>query len=174
MQFYMIHDCLGGDVGIYGIGIPGLADPCVFDGVNDEDATAAFGGFVQLEIVPQQFVGGLGTGADNRSDAVRDDQLDNRPCGGGEHLVMSRFVGSFVRWYSLEVVISIVSVVWGAKYDKHVALPKTEQVVVLGFSGDRGESSPSRVDGSRHVFGSHGGREVPSETEEDCRWVSED
>ena len=49
----MIHERLGGDVGVYGLGIPDLVDPYVFDGVYDEGGTATFGGFVQLEIVPQ-------------------------------------------------------------------------------------------------------------------------
>ena len=49
----IIHERLGGDVGVYGLGIPDLVDPYVFEGVYDEGGTATFGGFVQLEIVPQ-------------------------------------------------------------------------------------------------------------------------
>ena len=47
-----------------------IADPCVLNGVNDEGATAAFGRFVQLEIVLERFVYGIIAGADNRSGVI--------------------------------------------------------------------------------------------------------
>ena len=69
-QLEMIHDCLGGDVGVDGLSMPDLADPFLLGGIDDEGATAVFGSLVQLEIVPQQFVGDLGSGADNESGAI--------------------------------------------------------------------------------------------------------
>ena len=47
-QLGIIHELLGGDVGVDGIGIPEHAYPCVLDGVDDEGVTAAFGSFVQI------------------------------------------------------------------------------------------------------------------------------
>ena len=69
-QLEIIHDCLGGDVGVDGIVIPELTDPCVLDGVNDEGAKVAFGGLMQLEIMQQIFVDSLGAGAENGSGVV--------------------------------------------------------------------------------------------------------
>ena len=46
----MIHGRLGGDVGIYGLGVPEIKDPCVLDGVNDEGVTSTFGSFVYIEM----------------------------------------------------------------------------------------------------------------------------
>ena len=69
-QFEMIHGRLGGDVGIYGLGVPEITDPCVLDGVNDEGVTATFSSFVQIEIVPKQFLDGIREGVDNRSGTV--------------------------------------------------------------------------------------------------------
>ena len=90
----MIHERFGGDVGIYGISIPDLTDPCVIYGVNNEGATATFVGFVQLEIVSQQFLDGLGAGADNESGVIRDDQVDKGPCRRVKHIVVFSFVDS--------------------------------------------------------------------------------
>ena len=90
----MIHERLGGDVGVDGIGVLDITDPCVFDSVYYEGATAALGGFLELEIVTQIFVGGLGIGADNVSGFVRDGRVDDGKCGRGKHLVVLRFVGS--------------------------------------------------------------------------------
>ena len=71
-------------------------DQCVFDGADDEGATAAFGGLVQLEIVPNLFVDGLGSGVDNGSGVIWDDWVDDRPCRRGEHLVMLLFKHIFI------------------------------------------------------------------------------
>ena len=49
----IIYERLGGDVGADGLGVPEPADPCVFGSVSNEGLTAAFGGFAQIEIVPQ-------------------------------------------------------------------------------------------------------------------------
>ena len=49
-QLEIIHGRLGGDVGIYGIGVPEIVDPFVFDGVNDEGVTSTFGSFVYIEM----------------------------------------------------------------------------------------------------------------------------
>ena len=63
----VVHEYLGGDVGVYGLGMTELVDPCVLDGIDDEDAETMFGGFMELEIVPHQLVEVLGSGADNGS-----------------------------------------------------------------------------------------------------------
>ena len=55
-----IHERLDGDVGVDGLGVLELADPCVFDGGNDDGATAPLCGFIRLEIVPKRFDDGLG------------------------------------------------------------------------------------------------------------------
>ena len=90
----MINKRLGVDVGVDIIIVPELADPCVFNGVNNEGKKYTFGDFVQLEIVPQQFVEVPGAGADNGSGFIRYDQLDGGPCGRRELLAVLRFVGS--------------------------------------------------------------------------------
>ena len=90
----IIYERLGGDVSVDGLGVPELADPCVFVGVDDEGAETAFGGFVLFEIIPQQFVGGIGAGVDNRIGVIGEDQLDHTPCGRVKHLDVSRFIGS--------------------------------------------------------------------------------
>ena len=87
----MIHEQLGGNVGI-----EYLAGPCVFDGVDDEGVTAMSSGLVKFEIVPQQFVDGLGAGEENGSGVVADDWVDEGMCGRGKHLVVLRFGGRFV------------------------------------------------------------------------------
>ena len=97
-QLDMIHECLGGDVGVDGLSLPAPVDPCVFDGVDNEGAIAVFGGFVKIKIVPKQFVDGLGAGADNVSGIIGDDQVDDGPFGRCEHLVVLRFVGSVRRY----------------------------------------------------------------------------
>ena len=89
----MIHERLGGEIGVDGLGGPELVDTCVFDGINDESTAAAFGGFVQLEIVPQRFVDGLEARVDNGSGVVGDDRVKKGPCGRGKNLVVSRFLG---------------------------------------------------------------------------------
>ena len=68
----MIREHISGYVNIYGISVLELADPYVFDGVDDEGATAVFGGFVQLEIFPKIFVDGLGVGPENGGGVIRD------------------------------------------------------------------------------------------------------
>ena len=49
-QLDMIHRHLGGDIRVDGLGVPEIADPCDFDGVNDEGAIATFSRFVNIEI----------------------------------------------------------------------------------------------------------------------------
>ena len=49
----MIDGRLGGDFGVDDFGVPELAYPYVFDGVNDEGETATSSSFVQIEIVPK-------------------------------------------------------------------------------------------------------------------------
>ena len=61
-QLEMTHYRLGGDVGVDGLIVSKLADPCVVDVVDDEGATVAFDGFIQLEILPQRFLDGLRAG----------------------------------------------------------------------------------------------------------------
>ena len=58
-QLEMIHGRLGGGIGVDDIGVPDLADPCIFDGVNDEFVTATFSSLVHIENVPRQFVDGI-------------------------------------------------------------------------------------------------------------------
>ena len=93
-QFEMIRERLGGDVGVCGIGVPELADQCAFDDVNYEGATAVFGGFVQLEIMPNKFVHDIGIGVENRSDIGGGDWENGEPCGRDKHLVLLPFVVS--------------------------------------------------------------------------------
>ena len=84
----MIHGRLGGDVRIYGLGVPEIVDQFVFDSVNDEGMTGTFSSFVQIEIVPKIFVEGIGEGADNVSGIVGYDRVDNVPFGRGRHFVL--------------------------------------------------------------------------------------
>ena len=93
-QLEIIHERIGGNVDVYGLVVPELVDPCVLEGDDDEGVTAVFCGLVQLEIVPQWFVDGLGGGADNRSGVVWDRQVGGGPCGGIEHLIVSQFLRS--------------------------------------------------------------------------------
>ena len=79
----MIHGRLGGDVGIYCLGVPEITDPCVLDGVNDKGVTATFSSFVQIEIVPKQFLDGIREGVDNRSGTVGYDWVYDKPSGTG-------------------------------------------------------------------------------------------
>ena len=66
----VVHERLGGDVRIYGLGMTELVDPCVLNGVDDEGAATAFGGFMAFEIVSQQLVDNLRAVADDRSGIV--------------------------------------------------------------------------------------------------------
>ena len=93
-QLEMIHGSPGGDVCIYGLGVPEIKDPCVLDGVNDEGVTATFSSFVHIEIVPQQFLDVIREGADNGSGVIGYDRVDDGACGRGEQFVVSLFVGS--------------------------------------------------------------------------------
>ena len=68
----MVYDCLGVDAGVYDIGMTDLAYPCVLDGVNDEIAALAFGGFMELEIVPPRLLDGPGYIAEKISGVVKD------------------------------------------------------------------------------------------------------
>ena len=52
-QLDMIHRRLGGDIIVDCLGVPEIADPCDFDGFNDEGATATFNRFVNIEIFPK-------------------------------------------------------------------------------------------------------------------------
>ena len=96
-QLEMIHERLGGDVGVDGLSMPDLADPCLLGGIDDEGATAVFGSLVELEIVPHQFVGDLGSGADNESGAIWYHPIDGWMCGRVKRLGVSRFVSSVGR-----------------------------------------------------------------------------
>ena len=87
-QLENIYGCLGDDVGIAGLGVPEITDPCVFDGVNDEGVTATFSSFVKIEIVPKQFWDGIREGAVNGSGVVGYDWVDEVPFGRGEHFVL--------------------------------------------------------------------------------------
>ena len=82
----MIHERLGGDVIVDGIGVPKLANLCILNGVDDEGTKSALGRFVQLEIMPQQFVDSLRALSDNSSGVIRDGQVGRRPCGGANTL----------------------------------------------------------------------------------------
>ena len=92
----MIHERIGSEVCIDGIGVLELADPCVLNIFDYEGVTAKFGGLVQIEIVPQIFVDGLGEGADNGSGVVWYCRVDVGPCGRVKHLVLLRFVRSAI------------------------------------------------------------------------------
>ena len=94
-QLEMIHERLGSDVGIDFLVMTNLTDPYVFYGVNNEGATAVFGSFMQLEVVPKKFVDSIIAGEDNGSSVIRDYWLDEGMCGRGEHIVVLCFVGSF-------------------------------------------------------------------------------
>ena len=87
-QLEMIHGRLGGDVGIYGLGVLKITDPCVFDGVNDEGVTATFSSFLLIEIVPKQFWDGIREGAVNGSGVVGYDWVDEVPFGRGKNFVL--------------------------------------------------------------------------------------
>ena len=90
----MIHGLLGGDVGVDGLGVPELDNPCVLNRFDDEGTTAQFGGLVQLEIVSQQFVDGIGAGAEKRSGVDWDSWVYGWMCERRERLFVSRFVSS--------------------------------------------------------------------------------
>ena len=83
----MIYERLGGDVGIYGLDMPELMDPCVLNGVNDEGTKAVFGDLVHLEILPQQCLDGLGAEADNGSGAIWDRRVYIGLCRSCDDLV---------------------------------------------------------------------------------------
>ena len=53
-QLEMIHGRLGGDIGMDGIGMTEISDPCFFDVFNDEGVTATFSSFVHIDIVPKR------------------------------------------------------------------------------------------------------------------------
>ena len=95
-QLEAAHNRLGGNVDIYGLVVTYLADPCALDGVDDEGVSAVLGGFVQIEIVPQQLVDGLGAGKENRSGVVWDIWVDGGTCGREKHRIVSRIVRSVV------------------------------------------------------------------------------
>ena len=88
----VVQEYLGGDVGVYGIGMTELVDPCVLDGIDDEDAETMFGGFMELEIVPHQLVEGLGSVADDGSGVVWNSWVDGGPCGKYKRRVVLRNV----------------------------------------------------------------------------------
>ena len=94
-QLEMIHEPLGGNVGIDCLVMTNLADPYVFYGVNNEGATTVFGSFMQIEVVPKKFVDSIIAGEDNGSSVIRDYWLDEGMCGRGKHIVVLCFVGSF-------------------------------------------------------------------------------
>ena len=79
-QSEVVHECIGGNVGVYGIGATDLADPCVLNGIYDEGATTAFGGFVELEIISQQLMDGLGARSDEISGVIWDSCVDRVMC----------------------------------------------------------------------------------------------
>ena len=71
-QLEMIRERLGGDVGVDDIGVLEIKDSCVFNSIDDEGKTSAFGGFLQLENMPQKLVDGIGEGANSGSGIVGD------------------------------------------------------------------------------------------------------
>ena len=93
-QLEMTHELLGGGVGVDGIGVLDIADPCVCGGVDNEVTTAVSVGFIQLEILPQNFVNGLGAVLYNGSGLIGDYQANSSSCWRVKHLVVLRFVGS--------------------------------------------------------------------------------
>ena len=56
-------------------------DKCVLNRIDYEGTSTEFGGFVQLVTVSQQFVEGLGEGAEGRSSVFWDSRVNVRPCG---------------------------------------------------------------------------------------------
>ena len=94
-QLEMIHERLGGDVGLYGIEVPDLVDTCVLSGTDNEGATAAFKGLVNIEIVPQLFVKGIESGADNGSSVAWDRRVYGGTCGRCERFIVLQFLRSF-------------------------------------------------------------------------------
>ena len=70
MQLEGVHERIGCDSGVYGLGVVEFADPCLLHSINDEVAATAFGSFVQLVIIPHLFVDGLGAVADDLSSVV--------------------------------------------------------------------------------------------------------
>ena len=52
-------------------------------------------------------------------------------------------------------MIAVHGVVWDAKKDRSEVFNQTENVIVLGFDGDRDEIIPICRDGVRHIFVSH-------------------
>ena len=154
-QLENIYGCLGDDVGIAGLGVPEITDPCVFDGVNDEGVTATFSSLVHIENVPKQFVDGIREGEDNRSGIIRYDWVDDRPCGRGKHFMVLQFVGNIKGYYPPHVVIPVQGVLWDAKYYWCEAFTQTEKVILLGFVKDRDKIRPSQSDAGRHILMSH-------------------
>ena len=53
MQLEVVHKGLGGDIGVYGLSMTEIIDPCVLDGVDDEGLADSFGGLVHIVIFPQ-------------------------------------------------------------------------------------------------------------------------
>ena len=58
-----------------------LADPCMIYSVGDKGMSTTFGGFLEIEIVPQKLVGGLEAVADDESSVIWYSQVDGGPCG---------------------------------------------------------------------------------------------
>ena len=63
---------------------------------NDEREESTFSSFVQIEIVPKQFVDGIREGEYNRSGVVGYDWVDDGPCGRVKQFVVSQFVGIII------------------------------------------------------------------------------
>ena len=71
-QLEVIHERLGHYVGIDGFGMAKFADLCVLHVVDDEGAATAFGGFMELVIIPQLFIHGIRATLDNGSSVIQD------------------------------------------------------------------------------------------------------
>ena len=71
-QLDMIHEHLVSDFVVDKLGLSELMGTCFLNGIDDEGAADASGGFVQIGIMPQHFLENLGTGSDNGRGIARD------------------------------------------------------------------------------------------------------
>ena len=70
MQLEGVHESLGFEYDVYGLGGMEFSDPCLLHSIDDEVTATTFGGFVQIVIIPHLFVDGLGAVADIVSSVV--------------------------------------------------------------------------------------------------------
>ena len=83
----MVLDQLVCDVGVDSFGVAEFTYPCILHGFDGKCVATAFGGFVELVIMPQWFVDDLGVVFDNLSSVIQDSWVDNGSCEWGNSVL---------------------------------------------------------------------------------------